>query len=443
MGPSLGFSFFSFGFGPWRAGTKGGSAMDRRYLGISAVALAGLLALAGYSTAQEQKQGSVPGQIREGAAAGTQKQGSGAAQPQQSSTTQQGSGEIRSGNEVQSADYYSGPYYYGGGRRFSRGNYYGPDYYSSGWRPRGYGYGFYDNGSYNRGGYVSGDSYYDDGSYGGRRRLFGRRGNDYSYGNSGPAYGYSSADCDSGTYYGSTANGYAYGATNSNTALIDVKLGAADAQVFFDDAATQQTGDRRQFTTPPLEPGKNFSYMVHAKWKQGDRDMDDNRKVAVHAGERVMVDFTVRQEEGAPGAPRPEGAPRPRLGEEGPPTAGARAPRPGEQADIDIHEGSFLNFRNGTLEMTDLQGQKHSSHLAPGAQIIINGQPAKVEDLKADMKLKVTTKKGDPQTITKIEVKSQGKQNGDKQAPPPQPKQNGEKQAPDKSQIPPPPQSKL
>jgi len=88
-----------------------------------------------------------------------------------------------------------------------------------------------------------------------------------------------------------------------------------------------------------------------------------------------------------------------------------------------------MSLKEGTLEMTDIQGKKHSHHLAPDAQIIINGQPAKPEDLKADMKLKVTTKKGDPQTATKIEVMSQGKQNGEKRAPdlgdplpPPQPK---------------------
>jgi hypothetical protein len=131
-----------------------------------------------------------------------------------------------------------------------------------------------------------------------------------------------------------------------------------------------------------------------------------------------------------PAPPPVEGAPRPRQGDNlaPPPDAGQLAPQ-GDQANIEFHEGQFLSFKEGMLEMTDAQGKKHSHHLAPGTAIIIDGKPAKPEDLKSDMKLKVSTKKGDPQTITKIEVKSQGKQGekrpldqGDQGAPPQQPK---------------------
>jgi hypothetical protein len=60
---------------------------------------------------------------------------------------------------------------------------------------------------------------------------------------------------------------------------------------------------------------------------------------------------------------------------------------------------------------------------------MIDGRQAKPEDLKADMKIKVSTKKDDPQAITKIEVKSKDKDkdSGDKgisnkeTPPPPQP----------------------
>jgi uncharacterized protein (TIGR03000 family) len=215
-----------------------------------------------------------------------------------------------------------------------------------------------------------------------------------------------------------------------NAALIDVKLGAADAQLFFDDAPTQQKGEMRQFVTPALEPKKDFSYLVHAKWKEGDRDTDDIRTVKVHAGDRLTVDFTTKQEGAQPNGAKPEAAPRPGLGDNGitppPPDAAQQIPGP-DLGNFEVHEGQFLSFKEGTLEMTDTQGKKHSHHLAPDAQIINDGQPAKHEDLKADMKLKISTKKGDPQTVTKIEVKSPAKQNGEKRAPdlgaPPAPKQ--------------------
>jgi uncharacterized protein (TIGR03000 family) len=428
--------------------------MYRWFLGTSAVALAGLVALAGYAPAQEKKEGPASGQNREGAAANTQRNGSGAAvQQQQGWTTDRYEGDSRSWGEIRYDRYFSGPYYYEGGPRYGWGYSYRPGSYSFGWRPRYFTYGSYDSG------YYFGDSYYGDPWYGPRPRPFFRPSwIDYNYGFVGPYYYYASPYAsypftDSGIYHRSTGSGYAYGAMDPNSALIDVKLGAADAQVSFDDTPTQQTGDMRQFITPSLEPGKNFSYMIHARWKQGDRDMDDTRKVTVHAGERVKVDFTSRQEEGQGNGAKPEAAPRPGKGDSGAlPTPRAPQvipPRPeGDQGRIEVHEGKFLSFREGTLEMTDPEGKKHSHYLAPGAQVIIDGKPAKPEDLKADMKIKVSTKKGDSLTATKIEVNSQGYQNGDKPAPdlgapPPQPKQNGEKQAPDKSQIPPPQQPKL
>src|SRR6266849_456193 len=48
-------------------GTKGGSKMYRRYLGISAVALAGLLGLANFATAQNQNQNRREGERPQGA----------------------------------------------------------------------------------------------------------------------------------------------------------------------------------------------------------------------------------------------------------------------------------------------------------------------------------------------------------------------------------------
>jgi len=454
--------------------------MYRGYLGVSAVALAGLMALA--ATAQEKKEGSSEkkegsssGQQRaapqrEGASAAPQREGSSATQQHQGATTERREGEIRSGNEIRRdgeirsgaeirrdgeirGGYYSGQYY-DGGRWYGRGYNYGPGYSSFGWRPRyGYGYGFYD------GGYAFDNSYYDEGWNTFRPRRLIRGGPGYLYGSYDTPYASSSsADCN--THSGSARNGYAYGAMDPNAALIDVKLGAANAQLFFDDAQTQQTGTMRQFVTPALEPKKDFSYMIHAKWKEGDRDMDDTRTVKVHAGDRLTVDFTTKQEPAQTNGAKPEAAPRPGLGDNGaapPPPEAAQQFQGADQGNLEVHEGQFLSFKEGTLEMTDTQGKKHSHHLAPGAQIMINGQPAKPEDLKADMKLKVSTKKGDPQTATKIEVKSQGKQNGEKRAPDlgappapkqpnqgaaPAPKQPGEKPAPDKGAPPPPEQPK-
>jgi uncharacterized protein (TIGR03000 family) len=224
----------------------------------------------------------------------------------------------------------------------------------------------------------------------------------------------------------------AYGSLG-NAALINVRV-ASNATLTFDDQPTQQTGESRQFMTPPLEPGKNFSYTVHAKWQDGGRDMDQSRKVSVRAGQQTQVDFNTAQAEGSQAGPEP--APQPGQGRQ-PASEPGPAPLPeardqnAPQASAETHEGTVISFSNGTLEMNDPQHAKHSHHLSADTQVTIDGRPAKPEDLKADMKIKVTAKKGDPQTITKIEAKS--KDSGDKS------KYSGDKGISNK-ETPPPPQ---
>jgi hypothetical protein len=176
--------------------------------------------------------------------------------------------------------------------------------------------------------------------------------------------------------------------------------------------------------------------------------MDETRKINVSPDKQVTLDFTMpqaaegqragpeqapvpgrqpygaegkqgtRYREAAPGAAR-EGAPPPL-----PPAKEGSAP----QASSDAHEGTFLSFSNGKLEMTNPEHGKHSHQLSPDTKVFIDGQPAKAEDLKADMKLKITTDKSDPQRVTRIDAHSKGNggtqrqnQAQPREAPPPQP----------------------
>src|SRR5947207_1887399 len=82
--------------------------------------------------------------------------------------------------------------------------------------------------------------------------------------------GHYGAGCTGGSYYGSSQNGSSNGAMATNGgALIQLKV-PADATVTFDGNPTQQTGEIRQFLTPPLEANKNFSYEVHVKGQNMD-----------------------------------------------------------------------------------------------------------------------------------------------------------------------------
>jgi uncharacterized protein (TIGR03000 family) len=79
--------------------------------------------------------------------------------------------------------------------------------------------------------------------------------------------------------------------TTATTARITVRV-APDAQIWFDDTATKQTGALREFESTPLTPGKTYTYDIRAQWRENGREVTQSRHVGVHAGGRVTVDFT-------------------------------------------------------------------------------------------------------------------------------------------------------
>jgi len=178
--------------------------------------------------------------------------------------------------------------------------------------------GVYHGGSYG-GGVYHGSPYggaYHGGYYGGG--LYRSYGYGGFYGGIGltiyPSYGYgygvaSPYLLDSGvsTFDYSTAGGpavvtrqSAYGTpeqlgaprqpTTDNRARIRVSL-PADAVLWFDDDATQQTGPDRSFVTPPLQPGAVYSYNLRARWTQDGQPVERSLKVDVRANETAVADF--------------------------------------------------------------------------------------------------------------------------------------------------------
>jgi uncharacterized protein (TIGR03000 family) len=72
--------------------------------------------------------------------------------------------------------------------------------------------------------------------------------------------------------------------------LIAVRV-PANAEIWFDGNKTSQTGQVRLFNTPPLEPGHEYSYEVRALWNDSGHDVDRTRKVTVHSGDRIGLNF--------------------------------------------------------------------------------------------------------------------------------------------------------
>jgi uncharacterized protein (TIGR03000 family) len=73
----------------------------------------------------------------------------------------------------------------------------------------------------------------------------------------------------------------------------DVRVPKVDAEIWFEGRKTGQTGliDRR-FVSPPLTPGVKYTYEIRVRWFEDRKVTDQTRRVRVHAGERVTVDFT-------------------------------------------------------------------------------------------------------------------------------------------------------
>jgi uncharacterized protein (TIGR03000 family) len=75
------------------------------------------------------------------------------------------------------------------------------------------------------------------------------------------------------------------------TATVEVRV-PTDAELWFDGTAMAQTGDRRAFTTPALNPRLTYTYDVTARWRDGGKDVVRNERVLVRAGETTAIDFT-------------------------------------------------------------------------------------------------------------------------------------------------------
>lgn len=79
---------------------------------------------------------------------------------------------------------------------------------------------------------------------------------------------------------------------SGGTTQLHVTVPDPFAQVFFDGQPTSGTGFQRVFTTPPLQPGENYSYRITVVWNYNGRPVSEERMQAVAAGQSLTVDFT-------------------------------------------------------------------------------------------------------------------------------------------------------
>jgi uncharacterized protein (TIGR03000 family) len=65
-----------------------------------------------------------------------------------------------------------------------------------------------------------------------------------------------------------------------------------DAEVWFNGTPTEQGGADRRFVSPPLTPGKDYTYHVEARWMRDGRPVQERRTVHVRANQRSQIDLT-------------------------------------------------------------------------------------------------------------------------------------------------------
>jgi len=93
--------------------------------------------------------------------------------------------------------------------------------------------------------------------------------------------------------------------TTGQTARITVLLADPNAELLIQGQRMNLAGRTRTFNSQVLDPGKNYSYTITSRSNVGGRLVDETRKVPVHAGEMVTVDFSQQSERLPPAAIEP------------------------------------------------------------------------------------------------------------------------------------------
>jgi uncharacterized protein (TIGR03000 family) len=77
-----------------------------------------------------------------------------------------------------------------------------------------------------------------------------------------------------------------------STALIEVKVPVADAEVWIEGKKATHEGTTRRFLSPSLPSSHDYIYTIRARWTEDGAQRELQRRVTVRAGATVTVDFT-------------------------------------------------------------------------------------------------------------------------------------------------------
>jgi uncharacterized protein (TIGR03000 family) len=64
------------------------------------------------------------------------------------------------------------------------------------------------------------------------------------------------------------------------------------AEIWVNGVRTRQTGESRYFFSPPLTPGKEYSYQVRLRWIKDGKPVEETHSIPIQAGRTIRRDFT-------------------------------------------------------------------------------------------------------------------------------------------------------
>src|SRR5262249_3839080 len=89
-------------------------------------------------------------------------------------------------------------------------------------------------------------------------------------------------------YYPYAANYPQVQAVDENVVTFRMHV-PSDARVWFEGAATSQSGPDRTFVSPSLTPGREYVYHIRVQWQENDKSVERNREAKVYAGDRITL----------------------------------------------------------------------------------------------------------------------------------------------------------
>jgi uncharacterized protein (TIGR03000 family) len=134
-----------------------------------------------------------------------------------------------------------------------------------------------------------------DGGGGGGRSSGGWRSRSYFVPQSSSSYYYTPAFTASAPITRSTSYYYVPAGTAPVNDRVTLNLSVpADAKIWVEGLPMGPGGGQRQFVSPPIQPGHDYTYDIQVSWKQDGREVSHKRHISVHAGDVINLTFPDR-----------------------------------------------------------------------------------------------------------------------------------------------------